>query len=83
MSEGAWSNLAGTALNMAAGAAERKIRHRGGYYGYDAKEAKQKQMFGEIVRDIMTELNISWQEAKAEYKKRRVEKAIKRELNLI
>jgi len=47
------------------------------------KEAKQKQMFGEIVRDIMTELNISWQEAKAEYKKRRVENAIKRELNLI
>ena len=47
------------------------------------KEAKQKQMFGEIVRDIMTELGISWQEAKAEYKKRRVENAIKREFNLI
>ena len=47
------------------------------------KEAKHKQMFGEIVRDIMTELGISWQEAKAEYKKRRVENAIKRELNLL
>ena len=47
------------------------------------KESKQKQMFGEIVSDIMTELGISWQEAKAEYKKRRVENAIKREFNLI
>ena len=47
------------------------------------KETKRKQMFGVIVRDIMTELGISWQEAKAEYKKRRVENAIKRELNLI
>jgi len=47
------------------------------------KEAKQKQSFGEIVTDIMTELNLSWEEAKAEHKKRRVEEAIKREFNLI
>ena len=45
-----------------------------------AKETKQKQMFGEIVRGIMTELNLTWDEAKAEYRKRRVESAIKRDM---
>lgn len=50
------------------------------------KEATAKQNFGEIVRDIMTELNLPWKEAKAVLEKRRVARGISREmqnLNLI
>lgn len=50
------------------------------------KEATEKQNFGEKVREIMTELNLTWEQGKAELKKRRVLNSVSREmqeLNLI
>jgi len=50
------------------------------------KEATEKQNFGEKVREIMTELNLTWEQGKAELKKRRVLESMSREmqeLNLI
>ncbi len=50
------------------------------------KEATEKQNFGKKVREIMTELNLTWEQGKAELKKRTVAEAISREmqnLNLI
>jgi hypothetical protein len=50
------------------------------------KEATEKQNFGEKVREIMTELNLTWEQGKSELKKRRVLESMSREmqeLNLI
>ena len=50
------------------------------------KVATEKQNFGRKVREIMTELNLTWEQGKAELKKRTVAEAISREmqnLNLI
>ena len=50
------------------------------------KEATEKQNFGKKVKEIMTELNLTWEQGKAELKKRTVAEAISREmqnLNLI
>ena len=50
------------------------------------KETTEKQNFGKKVREIMTELNLTWEQGKAELKKRTVAEAISREmqnLNLI
>jgi hypothetical protein len=50
------------------------------------KLATEKQNFGKKVREIMTELNLTWEQGKAELKKRTVAEAISREmqnLNLI
>mgnify|MGYP001184108414 CR=1 FL=1 len=44
------------------------------------REESKKKMFGEIVTDIMQEVQCSWTEAKKIYKHRKVERAIKREL---
>jgi hypothetical protein len=53
-----------------------------------AKEERDKQIqfnknFGEVVKDIMQEVQCSWTEAKRIYKFRRVERAIARELQKI
>jgi hypothetical protein len=50
------------------------------------KEATEKQNFGKKVKEIMTELNLTWEQGKAELKKRTVTEAISRDmqnLNLI
>ena len=50
------------------------------------KETTEKQNFGKKVKEIMTELNLTWEQGKAELKKRTVAEAISREmqnLNLI
>ena len=50
------------------------------------KEATEKQNFGRKVREMMTELNLTWEQGKAELKKRRVLESMSREmqeLNLI
>lgn len=50
------------------------------------KLATEKQNFGKKVKEIMTELNLTWEQGKAELKKRTVAEAISREmqnLNLI
>ena len=50
------------------------------------KEATEKQNFGKKVKEIMTELNLTWEQGKAELKKRRVLESMSREmqnLNLI
>jgi len=44
------------------------------------REERRKKMFGEIITDIMHEFQCSWTEAKKIYKRRKVEQAIKREL---
>lgn len=47
------------------------------------KVATEKQNFGRKVREIMTQLNLTWEQGKAELKKRTVAEAISREFNLI
>lgn len=44
------------------------------------REESKKKMFGEIVTDIMHEFQCSWTEAKKIYKRKKVERAIGREL---
>ena len=50
------------------------------------KVATEKQNFGKQVREIMTELNLTWEQGKAELKKRKAIAGMSREmknLNLI
>ena len=47
------------------------------------REDKIKQMFGELVRDIMKENDCTWTEAKQIYKFRQIDKQIKRDMNLL
>ena len=47
------------------------------------KYARSKQMYAEVVQDIMKENNCSWTEAKQIYKFRKVSQGIKREINLL
>ena len=50
------------------------------------KVATEKQNFGKQVREIMTELNLTWEQGKAELKKRKALAGMSREmknLNLI
>ena len=44
------------------------------------REERRKKMFGEIITDIMHEVQCSWTEAKKIYNKRKVERGIAREL---
>jgi hypothetical protein len=48
-----------------------------------AREKRKEKMFGEVITDIMHEIQCTWTEAKEIYKRRRLENAIKREMNLI
>jgi len=47
------------------------------------REERRKKMFGEIITDIMHEVQCSWTEAKKIYNKRKVERAIAREFTKI
>lgn len=47
------------------------------------REDKRKQMFGELVRDIMKENDCTWAEAKQIYKFKQIDKKIKRDMNLL
>jgi hypothetical protein len=47
------------------------------------REDKIKQMFGELITDIMKENDCTWAEAKQIYKFRQIDRQIKREMNLI
>lgn len=47
------------------------------------KYARSKQMYAEVVQDIMKENDCSWTEAKQIYKFRKVSQDIKREINLL
>ena len=52
----------------------------------ESQDAREKQLYGWKVREIMTELNLTWEQGKAEYEKRRVAQAISRgmqNLNII
>jgi len=63
----------------------KRIRVKVGELGTKIQEQldQRKAMFGEIVSDIMKEKSCSWEEAKKIYKTNKVERAIKREFNLI
>lgn len=45
------------------------------------KYARSKQMYAEVVQDIMKENKCSWTEAKQIYKFRKISQGIKREIN--
>ena len=47
------------------------------------KYARSKQMYAEVVQDIMKENNCSWTEAKQIYKFKKVSQGIKREIDLL
>lgn len=52
----------------------------------ETQEAREKQLYGWKVKEIMTELNLTWEQGKVELKKRAVAKAISRgmqNLNII
>ena len=63
----------------------KRIRVKVGELGTKIQEQldQRKAMFGEIVSDIMQENECTWEEAKKIYKRNNVERAIKREFNLI
>jgi len=47
------------------------------------KYARSKQMYAEVVQDIMKENDCSWTEAKQIYKFKKVSQGIKREIDLL
>ena len=72
-------------LNQIKVGTRKRIRVKVGELGTKIQEQldQRKAMFGEIVSDIMKEKSCSWEEAKKIYKTNKVERAIKREFNLI
>jgi len=61
----------------------KRIRIKVGELGalISAREKRKEKMFGEVITDIMHEIQCTWTEAKEIYKRRRLENAIKREMN--